>query len=298
MKQMQQDFERMVRCVTAGRQELDKLEQLIGLEDFKKAMRRVWSAQKRQIIAFSKGRKLRPASFHMCFLGNPGTGKTEMSRYAAKFFYEVGVVEQDKLLIAGRSDLVSDHVGGTAKKTKALLRRAEGGVLLIDEAYSLMDDRGGSYGDEAINTLVEELDNCRGRLVVILAGYPDRMRAFLASNPGLQSRIPYTVHFSDYSPDELYAIAEKFAEEDGFYFRNDVRQRLDEIFGQAGKDPEFGNARYVRNLIEQAEAVKLENVDIFQLPSLTDEELFQLTPGNFAPMTVVKEYAAERRIGF
>lgn len=298
MAQSQEKLDRMVQFAASEKQEMEKLNNLIGLEEFKKAMRRVVAAQKRQIIACSRGRDIRAASFHMCFLGNPGTGKTEMSRYAAKLLYKSGAVGTDKFLIADRSHLVGEHVGETAIKTKALLKKASGGVLLIDEAYALMEDREGSYGDEAINTLVEEMENCRGDLVIIFAGYPDRMKKLLSSNPGLQSRIPYTVHFQDYTVDQLFAIAEKFAADDGFYFRGDVREKLNSIFSVAMKAPEFGNARYVRNLIEQAETDKIGRIDIMELKNLTDDEIFQLTADDFLPLADVSQYVPERRIGF
>lgn len=298
MAQAQEKLDRMVQFAASEKQEMEKLNHLIGLEEFKKAMRRVVAAQKRQIIACSRGREIRPASFHMCFLGNPGTGKTEMSRYAANLLYKSGAVGTDKFLIADRSHLVGEHVGETAIKTKALLKKASGGVLLIDEAYALMEDREGSYGDEAINTLVEEMESCRGDLVIIFAGYPDRMKRLLSSNPGLQSRIPYTVHFQDYTVDQLFAIAEKFAADDGFYFRGDVREKLNSIFSAAIKAPEFGNARYVRNLIEQAETDKIGRIDIMELKNLTDDEIFQLTADDFVPLADASQYVPERRIGF
>lgn len=298
MAQTQEKLDRMVQFAASEKQEMEKLNNLIGLEEFKKAMRRVVAAQKRQIIACSRGREIRPASFHMCFLGNPGTGKTEMSRYAAKLLYKSGAVSTDKFLIADRSHLVGEHVGETAIKTKALLKKASGGVLLIDEAYALTEDREGSYGDEAINTLVEEMESCRGDLVIIFAGYPDRMKRLLSSNPGLQSRIPYTVHFQDYSVDQLFAIAEKFAADDGFYFRDDVHEKLNSIFSVAMKAPEFGNARYVRNLIEQAETDKIGKIDIMELKNLTDDEIFQLTADDFVPLAGVNQYVPERKIGF
>lgn len=298
MKQTQENLDRMVKFAVSEKQELEKMEHLIGLDEFKKTMHRIMASQKRQIIALSRGREIRKASYHMCFLGNPGTGKTEMSRYAARILFESGVVSTDKFLIAGRSNLVGDYVGETAIKTKALLKQATGGVLLIDEAYALMDGREGSYGDEAINTLVEEMEKCRGDLAIIFAGYPDRMKQFLDCNPGLQSRIPYTVHFPDYTAEQLFAIAEKFAMDDGYYFHEDVREKLNLIFNDAMKTPEFGNARYVRNLIEQAENAKVENIDLMEVGNLADDDIFRLNADDFTPLIDVKKYISERKIGF
>lgn len=298
MKEKQMDLDRAVHFLLSGKREVDELDRLIGLQEFKSAMRQVLSAQKRVIIAYSRGLDVRPAAFHMCFLGNPGTGKTEMSRMAAKIMYNAGVVSEEKLLIAGRSDLIGEHVGETALKTKSLLKRASGGVLLIDEAYALLDDRQGSFGDEAINTLVDEMEKHRSELVIIFAGYPDPMKRLLSNNPGLQSRIPYIVHFPDYTEEQLYKIAEKFAKEDGYYFRQDVRAHLHGIFRRAMKENDFGNARYVRNLLEKAEAAKADKVDLMQLMTLSDDDLFQLTPEEFSGLSSVRECVTETRIGF
>lgn len=298
MTEQKKDIDRMVAFALSAQQEMEKLEHLTGLSEFKKTMKAIMSAQKQQIIACSRGRTAHDPSFHMCFLGNPGTGKTKMARYAADILYRAGLVSTDKFIVAGRSDLVGDHVGETAIKTKRLLARASGGVLFIDEAYSLMDDRDESFGDEAINTLVDEMDNRRGNLVIILAGYPNRMNQLLTKNPGLQSRVPFTVHFDDYTEDQLYDIAEEFAAQDGYYFREDVRDKLTVIFRNAMKDCEFGNARYVRNLVERAEAAKADQIDLMEIMSLSDDQLFQLTPSEFSSIALVKDYAEERRIGF
>lgn len=298
MKDSQLNMNRAIQFAVNSKQELENLDSIVGMEDYKIAMRQVIATQKRMIIAHSKGRSVRSPSFHMCFLGNPGTGKTSVSHKTADILYRAGIVDCDKLLVAGRSDLVGEHVGETAIKTKKLLKRASGGVLLIDEAYALMDDREGSYGDEAINTLVEEMESCRDNLVIIFAGYPNRMKHFLANNPGLQSRIPYTIHFQDYTSDQLCNIAEKFAEEDGYYFHPSVREKLVSIFDIAKKDPEFGNARYARNVIEKAESMKNDRIDIMDILKLSDDDLFQLTPEDFASIITVKEFASEKKIGF
>lgn len=298
MKEQQTNLDRAIQFFLSNQSELDQVNQLIGLQEFKDTIHQMLSAQKRLIIARSRGRNIRPSTFHMCFLGNPGTGKTEMSKLTAKILYRAGIVSKDTLTVAGRSSLVGDHVGETALKTKALLKKASGGVLLIDEAYSLMDDRSNSYGDEAINTLVEEMEKYRDDLVIIFAGYPDRMQEFLNTNPGLQSRIPFTVHFPNYTTNQLCSIAKKMAEEDGYYLREDVSEKLTEILNNAMKDPHFGNARYVRNLIEKAEAIKSDRVDLAKLMVLSDDELFQLTPTEFQHFSSVRAYAPQKKIGF
>lgn len=298
MKENRMDMNRAIQFAINSKQELAKLDSMIGMEAYKETMKQIVATQKRMIIAGTKGREVRSPALHMCFLGNPGTGKTSVSHKTAELLYRAGLTESEKLTVAGRSDLVGEHVGETAIKTKKLLKKASGGVLLIDEAYALMDERHGSYGDEAINTLVEEMDNCRGQLVIIFAGYPDRMKHFLENNPGLQSRVPYTVFFQDYSSDQLYRIAKKFAEEDGYYFHPAVREKLLSLFDVAKTDPEFGNARYVRNLVEKAEAIKSDRIDIMDIMKLSDEELFQLTPEDFASLAMVRDFAPEKKIGF
>ena len=298
MKEHQTNLDRAIQFFLSNKSELEQLKQLTGLQEFKDTIHQILSAQKRFIIARSRGRNIQPSTFHMCFLGNPGTGKTEMSKLTAQILYRAGIVSKDTLTVAGRSSLVGDHVGETALKTKALLKKASGGVLLIDEAYALMDDRSNSYGDEAINTLVEELEKYRGNLVMILAGYPDKMAHLLDTNPGLQSRIPFTVHFPNYTTNQLCSIAEKMAEEDGYYFREDVSEKLTEILNNARKDPSFGNARYVRSLIEKAEATKSDRVDLTKLMTLSDDELFQLTPTEFQNLSSVRACAPQKKIGF
>lgn len=298
MNDYQINMERAFQFAINCKQEEEALDSLIGMEDYKRTMRQVIGAQKRTIIAQSRGRNVRLPSFHMCFIGNPGTGKTSASHKTAEFLYRAGIVGSDKLMVAGRSDLVGEHVGETALKTKKLLKTAVGSVLLIDEAYSLLDDRDGSYGDEAINTLVDEMEKYRGKLVIIFAGYPDKMRKFLSNNPGLRSRIPYTVYFRDYTTEQLYDIAEKTAKEDGYFFHQDVRKKLISIISIAKKDPEFGNARYVCNIVEKAEIWKSDQINILDLPTLSDKELFQLTSEDFSSITTVKEYGEERQIGF
>ena len=298
MKDYQMDMNRATQFAVNSSQELASLDSMIGMENYKHMIRQIIATQKRMIIAYSKGRTVRPPSFHMCFLGNPGTGKTSISHKTADILYRAGIVDNNKPLVVGRSDLVGEHVGETAIKTNKLLKKAAGGVLLIDEAYALMDDREYSYGDEAINTLVEEMESCRDKLVIIFAGYPDKMKYFLANNPGLQSRIPYTVHFQDYSSNQLVDIAEKFAEEDGYYFHPSVRETLISIFNIAKKDPEFGNARYARNIIERAESMKSEHINIMDILKLSDDELFQLTPADFESIITAKEIAPEKKMGF
>lgn len=158
----------------------------------------------------------RPA-MHMVFTGNPGTAKTTVARLFARIMRENGLLSRGHLVEVGRGDLVGKYVGWTAQTVQKKFEQAEGGVLFIDEAYALVDDRSGSYGDEAINTIVQEMENHRDDMVVIFAGYPDRMEEFLQKNPGLRSRIAYHVPFADYSVEELCSIAALTARKKGLH---------------------------------------------------------------------------------
>ena len=291
-------FNRMLRFERSGGKALQELDSLTGLKEFKETMNLIVKGQKRQVVSMMRQKPLREISNNMCFLGNPGTGKTAMSRRAASLLYQCGAISRGELLIAGRGDLVGEHVGETALKTKALLQKAKGAVLLIDEAYALVDDRDGSFGDEAISTLVEYMDREREQLTIIFAGYPEKMERFLEINPGLRSRIPHMIHLPDYSEEELYSIAEKFAQEDGYWFAEDVKEKMVEHLCAAKQAPEFGNARYVRNLVDRAELEKARKIDLSKLMELPDEEVFRLEAADFIPLQAAAKYTRQKRIGF
>ena len=188
----------------------------------------------------------------MIFTGNPGTAKTSVARLFAQIMKDNDVLAQGRLIECGRADLVGRYVGWTAPTIKNKFKEAEGSVLFIDEAYSLVDDRNGSYGDEAINTIVQEMENHREDVVVIFAGYPDKMEEFLNKNPGLRSRIAYHVPFDDYNVDELCSIADLISKKKGLILAEDAREKLHDVFSNALKNSDFGNGRYVRNVIEKA----------------------------------------------
>lgn len=298
MKTNEDNMNRAIRFACNANKELAQLDELIGMESYKKAMREMIGLQKRTVIAHIRGHAVRVPSYNMCFLGNPGTGKTSIGETTADIFYRAGIVNSSKPIVVGRSDLVGEHVGETALKTKQVLAGGIGHVVLIDEAYALMDDRDGSFGDEAINTLVEVMENCRGKQVLIFAGYWHKMQTFLDRNPGLRSRIPFMVHFEDYSSEQLYRIAEKFANEDKFSFHPDVRRKLISIFDDARKSTaEFGNARYARNLIERAESRRYDCIDFCDLLDISDLEMIQLMPEDFEPIETASP-APVRKIGF
>lgn len=230
----------------------DELNQMIGLDEAKKVINQTLNYYKAQKIFADKGMKNDHPAMHMVFTGNPGTAKTSVARLFARIMKENGLLSKGGLIEAGRGDMVGKYVGWTAPKIQRKFQEARGGVLFIDEAYSLVDDRDGSFGDEAINTIVQEMENHRDDVVVIFAGYPDKMERFLQKNPGLKSRIAYHVPFSDYNTESLCEIAKLIAKQKGLNLTDEACDKLTGIFENARKESDFGNGRYVRNVIEKA----------------------------------------------
>ena len=192
-------------------------------------------------------------SLHMSFTGNPGTGKTTVALRMAEILHRLGYVRKGHLVAVTRDDLVGQYIGHTAPKTKEVLKKAMGGVLFIDEAYYLYrPENERDYGQEAIEILLQVMENQRDDLVVILAGYKDRMETFFRSNPGLSSRIAHHIEFPDYAEDELLAIAERML--DGMQYRLSAgaRSALAEYVGLRRAQPHFANARSIRNALDRA----------------------------------------------
>ena len=242
----------------------DELQKMVGIEAAKKVMLQAIDYYKALKVFSDKGFKADHPSMHMVFTGNPGTAKTTTARLFARIMKENGLLSRGKLVEVGRSDLVGKYVGWTARIVKSCFKEAQGGVLFIDEAYSLVDGHSGSYGDEAINTIVQEMENHREDVVVIFAGYPDKMEEFLQTNPGLRSRIAFHVPFPDYSTEDLCGIAKLIAEEKSLLLSDDALLKLHGIFDIARKETDFGNGRYIINILEQArmkQAVRLLNSD-------------------------------------
>lgn len=230
----------------------DELCKMIGLDKAKTVIKQALDYNKAQKLFAEKGMKRENFSRHMIFTGNPGTAKTSVARLFAGIMKENGILSTGQLVEVGRSDLVGRFVGWTAPIVKKKFKEARGGVLFIDEAYSLVDDKDGLFGDEAINTIVQEMENHRDDVIVIFAGYPDKMEGFLAKNPGLRSRIAYHVHFDDYDTESLLKIAKLIASQKGVKFTDDACKKLKTIFDDARHEGDFGNGRYVRNIVEKA----------------------------------------------
>lgn len=276
----------------------EQLQKMVGLCRVKDVIDEAVGYFKAQELFADRGMAVDHHSMHMVFTGNPGTAKTTVARLFAKIMRDNGVLSEGQLIEVGRADLVGKYVGWTAKLVQKAFQKAMGGVLFIDEAYSLVDDRSDLYGDEAINTIVQEMENHREDIVVIFAGYPKEMEKFLARNPGLSSRIAYHIPFEDYSPEELYKIAELTAEKSGVTLSDDVKEKLIPAFQKAVGQADFGNGRYVRNLMEQARRKQSLRLLREDPDTLTRTEITTLTAADFdIPETKPRE-GETRKIGF
>lgn len=256
---------------------LKSLEKLVGLEPVKREVYKLASFIDIQRKRERMGLRAAPISYHCVFTGNPGTGKTTVARILAEIYHEMGVVKKGHLVETDRSGLIGEYVGQTAVKTNKIVDAALDGVLFIDEAYSLIQGGEKDYGREAIATLLKRMEDDRKRLVVILAGYTDEMKAFIDSNPGLQSRFNRYIEFPDYSAEELARIFLQKAKECQYTCDGDVQASIVDIMERAvaAKDKNFGNGRFVRNLFETA--IQRQAVRLSAQSPLTAEVLAELT---------------------
>jgi len=229
-----------------------------------------------QVQSLRRERKLPvlEQSRHLVFTGNPGTGKTTVSRLVAQIFRTLGVVERGHLVETDRSHLVAGFVGQTAIKVREAFDEADQGVLLIDEAYALARGGENDFGREAIDTVVKLIEDRRDRLVVIAAGYPDEMGEFIDANPGLRSRFPKTIHFPDYSTDELMHIFESLGEKGGYHCDAEASEIVRAWFDAEPRTKGFGNGRVARNLFEAA--VARQATRVVKIDDPTDEDLTTL----------------------
>ncbi|TWG08099.1 AAA family ATPase [Saccharopolyspora dendranthemae] len=228
-------------------------DELIGLREVKTRIREVAALllvdRVRQRFGVSSTRP----NLHMCFTGNPGTGKTTVAMRMAGLLHRIGYLERGHLVAVTRDDLVGQYVGHTAPKTKEVLKRAMGGVLFIDEAYYLYRaENERDYGQESIEILLQVMENQREDVVVILAGYGDRMAEFFHSNPGMSSRVAHHIEFDDYDLGELESIAGLMSEQDGYRIGGEAAEVFRELLDEQRARPRFANARTVRNVLERA----------------------------------------------
>ena len=233
---------------------LDRLDrELVGLVPVKTRIRQLAALLLVDRLRCRYGLASARPTLHMCFTGAPGTGKTTVALRIAELLKGLGYLEKGHLVTVTRDELVGQYVGHTAPKTKDVLKRAMGGVLFIDEAYYLhRAENERDYGQEAIEILLQVMENQREDLVVILAGYKDRMDAFFQSNPGMSSRIAHHIDFPDYSIDELFAIGELMLTEQRYELSLDARQAFRRYLERRVDQPHFANARSVRNALERA----------------------------------------------
>ena len=233
---------------------LAKLDKLVGLSSVKSEIHTLVNVARVREMRKREGLKVPPGSYHMVFVGPPGTGKTTVARLVAQIFHALGLLSKGHLVEVDRAELVAGYVGQTAIKTDACVVQALGGVLFIDEAYSLASGSEQDFGREAIETLLKLMEDHRHDLVVIVAGYRDRMEEFIESNPGLRSRFTRFIDFPDYTPDELTTIFIRQAEADGYLLTegvvDSVRKELTEAYET--RTSNFGNGRLVRNLFEKS----------------------------------------------
>ena len=234
-----------------GNKPYEELKNMVGLVNIKALVDQIINTAKIRQSRSNLGLDNYNVSQHMLFTGNPGSAKTTVARLMAEILKQEGVLETGHFVECGRADLVGKYVGWTAQIVQKKFREAVGGILFIDEAYALVDDTN-SFGAEAINTIVQEMENRRDNVIVIFAGYPDKMEHFLSENEGLRSRIAFHLDFPDYNAEEMLQILELMVKNKGYVIDDEVREKCMDIFKCACGQSEFGNGRFARNLLEQA----------------------------------------------
>jgi len=253
---------------------LEQLNQLTGLSQVKEEVNRLVNLIRVQKLREKRGFKNQAYSKHMVFSGNPGTGKTTVARMLGKIFKHLGVLPSGQLVEVDRSSLVSGYIGQTAIKTQEAIEKAMGGILFIDEAYTLTVNKGEQdFGQEAVDTLLKAMEDHRDNLLVIVAGYPEPMQHFLDSNPGLLSRFNHFIYFEDYTSQELVTILESQCSQQEYHLSKEALEAAKTYFDARTKNPpaNFANARDVRNFLEKSIANHASR--IIHLPKTTDEIL-------------------------
>jgi probable Rubsico expression protein CbbX len=254
---------------------MDELERdLVGLAPVKARIRDISALLVIDKLRRNLGLEAQAPSLHMSFTGNPGTGKTTVAMRMAQILHRLGYVRKGHLVAVTRDDLVGQYIGHTAPKTKEVLKKAMGGVLFIDEAYYLYrPENERDYGQEAIEILLQVMENQRDDLVVILAGYKDRMDTFFKSNPGMSSRIAHHLDFPDYAQGELLQIGERMLDGMHYRFGPGAREVFAEYLGLRLKQPHFANARSVRNALDRARLRQASRLFADRDRALTKDDL-------------------------
>jgi probable Rubsico expression protein CbbX len=278
------------RKVAAVDEVLDSLDrELVGLVPVKTRIREIAALLLVDRMRIRFGLAAEAPSLHMCFTGNPGTGKTTVALRMAELLHRLGYLRRGHVVAVTRDDLVGQYVGHTAPKTKDVLKRAMGGVLFIDEAYYLYRaENERDYGSESIEILLQFMENHRDDLVVILAGYTDRMEAFFTSNPGMSSRIAHHLEFPDYTLDELAAIAGLMLGRQRYRLSAEAEATFREYLARRMTQPRFANARSVRNALERARLRHASRL-VAATGSLGEDDLMRLEPADFLASRVFTE---------
>ena len=263
---------------------LAELDALVGLKAVKDEIARLTSLLQIQALRAERGMPTIETSHHLVFTGNPGTGKTTVARLLSQIYRAVGVVSKGHLIETDRSMLVAGFVGQTATKTAAVLQSALGGMLLIDEAYSLARGGADDFGREAIDTLVKFMEDNRDDIGIVAAGYPTEMQDFIDTNPGLKSRFTRTINFADYTDAELVTIFLALGEKNHYSPTDDAIIKLHALLAAQPRDAGFGNARFIRNLFEDAVGRQAQRLTALEDP--TDEQLTTLVADDLAPVGV------------
>ncbi len=275
-----------------------ELQNMIGLDGIKKVVDEIIDTAAVRKIRSRMGLDNTDTSLHMIFTGNPGSAKTTVARLVAQILKKEGILQSGHLIECGRAELVGKYVGWTAKNVSRYFRMAKDGVLFIDEAYSLVDDSR-SFGDEAINTIVQEMENHRNDTVVIFAGYPDKMEEFLSRNEGLRSRIAFHLNFPDYDMDELYEIMKLMVRNRGLKLGEGTEQVCREILENACRTSDFGNGRYVRNLLDKAQMCQSHRiVRDYKGKKIGRSMIKTLMPEDFRSDEIGPKKSEPKRIGF
>ncbi|MDX6578845.1 MAG: hypothetical protein QOJ47_394 [Gaiellales bacterium] len=273
---------------------LDELDrELVALSPVKTRIREIAALLVIDRLRENMGLSAERPSLHMCFTGNPGTGKTTVALRVAEILHRLGYIETARVVSVTRDDLVGQYVGHTAPKTKEILKRAYGGVLFIDEAYYLYrPENERDYGQEAIEMLLQVMEAERSRLVVVLAGYRDRMDTFFRSNPGMSSRIAHHIDFPDYTADELMSISRMMLEGRAYRLSAEGEVAFREYVERRMQQPRFANARSIRNAIDRARLRQAGR--LFELDrDLSRDELITIEADDILKSSVFGDHADE-----
>ena len=273
---------------------LDELDrELVGLAPVKARIRDIAALLVIDRLRMNQGLQAQTPSLHMSFTGNPGTGKTTVALRMAQILHRLGYIRKGHLVAVTRDDLVGQYIGHTAPKTKEVLKKAMGGVLFIDEAYYLYrPENERDYGQEAIEILLQVMENQRDDLVVILAGYKDRMDTFFQSNPGLSSRIAHHLDFPDYSHPELVQIGDKMLDAMNYRFGEGAREVFGEYLTRRLAQPHFANARSVRNALDRMRLRQASRLFANRERELTRDDLTTLDPSDIRASRVFRDSVA------